>query len=176
MSHANRSYDIESSVIINNTVIYSETQVSGYVIWAQTSSAACNMKNLTVKATGSTIAGLTNGEALFRPNELYSMQLKDLLVYANLSSSSRLWRVGAAPTVSGDEFVASNIVMCSDGSKEWYFRNADVCNVNPAQSGVVKKSAKPFASDADITKGCLPADSSVAGTAGATYTTKPWVN
>ena len=97
-------------------------------------------------------------------------------MYGNLTSSSRLWRVGAAPTVSGGEFVASNIVMCSDGSKEWYFRNAEVCKVNPTQSGVVKKSAKPFASDADITKGYLPANPSVAGTAGATYTTKPWVN
>lgn len=176
MNGKERTYDEVSSVVINNTVIYTDTQCAGYVVWGQTSSATCDMKNLTIKVTGSTIAGLTNTEGLFRPNTVYSMQLKDILVYANLTSDSRMWRVGAAPTVSGGEFVASNIVMCSDGSKEWYFRNADVCKVNPAQSGVVKKSAKPFASDADITKGYLPADSSVAGTAGATYSTKPWAN
>ena len=176
MSHKSSTYDVISSIIINNTVIYSETQVSGYVIWAKTSGASCDMKNLTVKVTGSTIAGLTNSEALFRPNVLYSMQFKDLLVYANLSSNSRLWQVPSAPTVTGGQFSATNIVMCSDGSTQWYFRNADVCAVSPTQSEVVKKSAKPFAADADITKGYLPADSSVAGTAGATYTTKPWVN
>lgn len=174
MNGKTRTYDEVSSVVINNSIIFTESQCSGYVVWGQTSTATCDMKNLTIKVTGSTIAGLTNTEALFRPNVLYSMQLKDVLLYANLSFNSRLWRVGAEPTVSGGEFVASNIVMCSDGSNEWYFRNADVCMVNPTQSGLTKKSANPFASDADFKTGYLPADTSVAGTAGATFDTKIW--
>ena len=176
MNGKTKTYDEVSSVVINNTVVYTDTQCAGYVVWGQTSSATCDMKNLTIKVTGSTIAGLTNTEALFRPNMVYSMLLKNLLVYANLTTNNRLWRVGAAPTVSGGEFSASNVVMCSDGSKEWYFRNADVCKVAPTQSGVVKKSAKPFVTDSDFATGYLPADASVAGTAGATYDTKPWYN
>ena len=175
MNGQNRTYNEVSSVVIDNTLIYAETQCAGYVIWGQTSSATCNMPNLTVKVTGSTICGLTNTEAIFRPNELYSMQLSDLLIYANLTGSCRLWRVGAEPTVAGGEFSAKNIVMCSDGSKEWYFRNGDVCKMNPTQSGVLKKAVVPFTSDMNASKGYFPADPSVAGTAGATYSTKPWI-
>jgi hypothetical protein len=175
MNGANRTYNEVVSIVIDNTVIYTDGLYSGYVVWGQRSSDACNMPNLTIKVTGSTISGLSNTEALFRTNEVYSMQLKDVLVYGNLTSESRLWRVGLVPTVAGGTFSASNIVMCSDGSKEWYFRNGDVCKVNPSQSGVVKKTSVPFTLKLDIASGYFPADPSVAGTAGATYDTKPWM-
>ena len=154
------------SLSFADCVIYSTSTLTSQYLMSATSLAT-----LDVIFRGNTVANIYPGSGLIRVPSLKSLVVEDNVFYAagqtTASSSPAITRLDSAP--NGNFEVSGNVMSAVDCNRAWRTYRSGNEEPKVAEDNT-SLTTSPFAEGWEASTGYFPVD----GTAGASYTTKPY--